>query len=212
VEPYADSDSHVLMTSYLSPIRQNGRFIGLAGVDKALTSLSSDLSSRKALDGHGYLMAVSAKGALLAAPKKDIAGTKTLTRLAGADHLPALARIQKAVAAGRAGRVATRDPFTGKPALLAWAPVPSTHWAVIGSAPTSVVQAQTHSLRLKILIVGLLALAASAAASPASPPRPATGAAATCARGSRSRARTSLASSGRRSTRWPRTSKRWPAG
>ena len=162
VEPYADEGNHLLMTSYLAPIRQGGRFIGLVGVDKALGSLSSELARLHADNGKGYVMAVSPQGTFLAAPKRSAIGTTSLQKLARDEKVAALGQIAKAVAARRSGHLTMRDPFTGQRSVLAWSPVPSTGWAVIASEPLSAVLADAHTLRNQLLLVALIALLAVA--------------------------------------------------
>ena len=88
VEPYADEGTHLLMTSYLAPIRQGGRFIGLVGVDQGLGSLSSELARLRADNGRGYVMAVSPAGTFLAAPRRSAVGTTSLQKLRRDKSLP----------------------------------------------------------------------------------------------------------------------------
>nr|WP_246852083.1 methyl-accepting chemotaxis protein [Patulibacter sp. SYSU D01012] len=154
-EPYVDHG--VMMASYTTPIRADGRTVGVAGVDVALRQLAAQTRAVKVLDS-GYAFVVSSSGALLAFPKQAWLGTKTLSGLAREQGRPELARVAADVARGRAGHVKVADPLHGTPSVLFYAPVKNGGWGFVAAAPESEILASVHALRTKLILVGLGAL------------------------------------------------------
>jgi methyl-accepting chemotaxis protein len=153
IEPYLYNG--VLMTSYTSPILRHGKFVGIGGVDRSLSSLDAQIARVKILTS-GYGMLVSRTGIFVAAPDKRLIGKQTLGRFAAAKHDPVLAHAAAEIAAGRAGQAQTTDPFTGKAVVVSWAPVADGHWGFVTVAPIAEVLAPVHRLRTLLLIFGLL--------------------------------------------------------
>jgi methyl-accepting chemotaxis protein len=157
MEPYEDAG--VMMTTYSSPIRRDGRWIGLAGVDVALSALDREVRSVEVLDS-GYAFVVSDTGGLVSFPRKGWAGKKSLADLARERSAPELARVAGALAAGRSGHVETRDPLTGREAVLFYAPVKTGDWGFIALAPKDELLAGVWRLRSALLLCGLGAMVA----------------------------------------------------
>jgi methyl-accepting chemotaxis protein len=61
VEPYVDTDTKVLMTSFALPIQYQGQFIGVAGSDIPMGDLQKTLSQVKVFDS-GFISLISAGG------------------------------------------------------------------------------------------------------------------------------------------------------
>jgi methyl-accepting chemotaxis protein len=160
-EPYIYEN--VLMTTFSSPIKHDGKFIGVGGVDRSLKSLDDTVSKVKVLDS-GYGVLVSRNGTFISAPDKKLIGKGTLAKLAKSKSNPALSRIAADVAAGRSGHVETTDPFTGESVAMFWSPVTSGKWGLIVSVPVSEVLAPVRSLRTTLLILGFVLLLAVAGA------------------------------------------------
>jgi methyl-accepting chemotaxis protein len=161
IEPYLYGSS--LMTSYISPIERDGRFVGMGGVDVVMNTLNREVSAIKVL-GSGYAFAVSRTGIFVAAPKKGIIGKQSLDGLARTQHNPQLAAVAAGLRTGRSGVVETTDPFTGKDVTLAYAPVRTGGWGFVVSAPTSEVLAAAHALRNRLLIIGAIVILLTATA------------------------------------------------
>jgi methyl-accepting chemotaxis protein len=156
VQPYLYDGT--LMTSYQTPILRRGRFIAVAGIDRALNQTNAQVGRIKVLES-GYAMLVSNNGTFASAPDKQLVGTKTLSQVAKSKDAPVLERVAAGVRAGHAGQVEADDPFhPGRRVLVSWAPVKTGGWGFITVAPKSEVFAEVSALRKKLLVVGLLAL------------------------------------------------------
>src|SRR4051812_30856107 len=145
-EPYLDTDINVLMTSYLSPIRRDGRFVGLVGVDRSLEDMSAELRKLDVL-GAGYGMLVSSSGLVIAAPERSLPGRARLQALARRPGAGALSEVAAGARAHRAGRAQLTDPVSHKQAGVTGAPGERTRWTFFTSGPPSKVAARGGGLR-----------------------------------------------------------------
>ncbi|HWK30234.1 MAG TPA: methyl-accepting chemotaxis protein [Solirubrobacter sp.] len=161
VEPYLYDGA--LLTSFVSPVKRDGHFVGIGGVDVSLSTINGDVAKLKFLES-GYGFMVSKTGIFVAAPDKRLIGNTTLGELGTAKHNPVLTRAAKDIAAGRPGQAETTDPFTGKQVVLTWAPVQGANWGFLTAVPVSEVLAPMRELRTALLLIGLVLLLASAAA------------------------------------------------
>jgi methyl-accepting chemotaxis protein len=148
----------VLMTSYITPVIRDGRVLGIAGVDRGLNEIN-DQVSRQRFFTQGYGMVVSHGGIFVAAPRRELIGNKTLDQVAVADNAPVLAELARGVAAGRAGTLTGRDPFTGKASTYFYAPVGTGDWAYIVAVPDSDLHSSSAALARRLALLGLAALA-----------------------------------------------------
>jgi methyl-accepting chemotaxis protein len=155
LEPYLDSGA--MMTSYVAPIMRGGKRVGVAGIDLALRDLDARTKRVKVLDS-GYAFVAADSGLLVSFPaKQGWTGKQTMAKL-GVEN------ITNAAKAGRSGHVETKDPVTGRDAVLFYAPVKTGDWRFVAVAPKSEVLAGVNRLRTTLILVGLLALALIAAA------------------------------------------------
>ncbi|MCW2982533.1 MAG: methyl-accepting chemotaxis sensory transducer with Cache sensor, partial [Conexibacter sp.] len=100
LEPY---DYHgTLMTSIMAPITRGGGFAGIAGADLPLAAIGAQVQKADVPFG-GYALLVSAKGAIVSAPKAGLAGRSSLAKLAAKS--PQLRTAIAAIAKGDAGRI-----------------------------------------------------------------------------------------------------------
>jgi methyl-accepting chemotaxis protein len=157
IEPHLYEGS--LIAGYAVPIRRNGRFAGVAGIDRLLTTLNGQVGRLKVLDT-GYGMLVSRTGQFVAAPREQLVGRTTLGALAAKERNAGLARVARQITAGRGGHAELTDPFTGKDSVVAWAPVSTGKWGFVVSAPMSEVLAPVQRMRTMLLLCGLVALIA----------------------------------------------------
>ncbi len=149
-EPYLDDFTKRLMTSAAAPVMdgaKDGRVIGVAGVDMALTGLTDLVRAVKPY-GDGYAAVLTGSGLYVAHPDGG--------RLSKPDDdLPEAAR--RAVAEGRAfdGIVA----LNGAPHYLRLAPIQFAGadgvWSFMVAAPQSSVMADANRLTLLTVLVSL---------------------------------------------------------
>jgi methyl-accepting chemotaxis protein len=149
----------VLMTSYITPIKRGGKFIGIGGVDRSLNAINKEVARVEVLDS-GYGLLVSRTGIFVSAPDKALIGKKTLRDVAKAKHDRVLERVAAGVASGRPGRIEGTDPWTGKDVVFSWAPVGSSSWGFVSVAPKAEIFAGVSRLRTQLLLVSLLVLIA----------------------------------------------------
>ena len=155
IEPYDYQGT--LMTSYITPIVRDGKFIGISGVDVGLNELNDQISRQRFFD-HGYGMLVSNGGTFVASPQKDLIGKKTLAAVATDRKAPLLTAVAAGVASGKSGTATGRDPFTGRASTMFYAPVKTGNWAYIVVVPEIDFSAQSAHLSQRLLWLGLLAL------------------------------------------------------
>jgi len=156
VEPYDYQGT--LMTSYITPILRDGKFVGIGGVDVGLNEINAQISKLRFFD-HGYGMLVSNGGVFVAAPQKDLIGQKTLSAVATERNARPLAAVAAGVAAGQTGSSTGRDPFTGRQSTFFYAPVQAGNWAFVVVVPDTDFQAQSAHMTARLLWLGAGALA-----------------------------------------------------
>ncbi|GAA2975160.1 methyl-accepting chemotaxis protein [Actinokineospora diospyrosa] len=152
VEPYYDENLKALMTSVTAPMVQNGRTIGVAGVDVTLDQLSKKVSAAKVSE-HGYAVLLSRAGTLLAAPDASVVGSKTLEQAASESARDTAANLMRSVANGGSGTLDGKDPLSADAgdAVLTWSPVEGTGWTLATVTPMSDVLAPVSALRTKLI-------------------------------------------------------------
>lgn len=161
IEPYLYEGE--LLTSYVAPILRDGRFVGIAGNDDALTTLNRDVRGIRVLDS-GYAMLLSADGMFVSAPRDGLIGRRTLGDLARDRGNEDLARVVRDVKAGRSGQLETVDPWTGEDVVMSYAPVTTGGWSVVTVAPRSEVLAAATTLRWQLIVTGIIGVLVIAAA------------------------------------------------
>jgi methyl-accepting chemotaxis protein len=156
IEPYLYEG--VLMTSFISPIMKDGRFLGIAGADTSLNSWDKRVGQIK-LFTTGYAWMVSKTGIFISAPDKTLIGTKTLSDLSKEKSDPAIGKMATDVQAGQAGHIETTDPFTGKAVDMFYAPINTAGWAVVTIAPVREIMASVDQMRNSLIGIGIVGLA-----------------------------------------------------
>ncbi len=146
------------MTSLISPILREGKFVGIAGADITLNELDSEIKTIQTYHT-GYAFLVSNSGIFISAPDTEYIGVKTLASLAEDKKNPDLATVNKDIKARKSGYIATIDPFTGKQVFLFYAPVNTSGWSLVISAPTAEIMASVDNLRNLLILVGIIGLA-----------------------------------------------------
>ncbi len=158
IEPYRDEDVGVLMTSFTAPVVRGGAFVAVAGLDHSLADIDARVRTITVLDS-GYAFLVSRRGVFISAPESELVGTSDLRTFAKKTGRPELAEIAAEIAAGRAGRRTTTDPFTGGRVVLTWAIVNPGGWGLVTVAPEAEMTAAVGSLRTTLMLIGLAVLA-----------------------------------------------------
>lgn len=137
----------VLMASLVSPIHENGRFIGVAALDIWMEALQKELDTFRPY-GSGYVTLVSQDAHYVAGPHREWLGK------AVAEHLPP--RLFEAVQAGKPYHYET-DGFAHfyQPIEIGKT---GQFWSVGVSVPLAAVMEEAHSLKLRIIGVALLSV------------------------------------------------------
>jgi signal transduction histidine kinase len=146
-----------LMTSFVCPIIDSGRFIGFTGVDVSLAHLDADVARIRVFES-GYAFLASNTGILIAWPDKRLIGNQTLNGLAALKHNPDLKRLAAAIREGREGFIKTRDPLNGRAVVMFFAPLKSCRWGMVMVAPVDEILANVYHLRNVLILIGLGAL------------------------------------------------------
>ncbi|MCK9520640.1 MAG: methyl-accepting chemotaxis protein, partial [Dehalococcoidia bacterium] len=150
-----------LMTSFVSPIIREGRFVGIGGVDVSLGTIDEIVSQVEVFDT-GYAFLVSNNGTFVSYGNKDLIGTKTLADW-GADTANSdLAAIQEAIAEGKEGHISTKDPLTGKKVEMFYSPVKTGQWGMVVVAPESEILAPVKRLQSVLILAGIVTVLATA--------------------------------------------------
>lgn len=153
-EPYVYpiNGKDVLMTSIMVPLKKDGAFIGVVGVDMALGELSTELAKLKPF-GTGFVSLLSKDGSIISHPDAKVLG-KVLkdTPLAGEGWGDLLSHTGQAFALKHtdgSGHLAVAVPVN----LL-----PDTEWYVVVSVPEATVFAGlSHLAMISIAVIAVAA-------------------------------------------------------
>ena len=162
VEPYIYpvDGVDVLMASLALPMKRDGEFIGVAGVDVSLAQIQQRLAANRPY-GSGVIRLVSQGGNLLAGPETD--------QITQAFAHPERDAILAAAAKGEVYRAHGDDAAVGGRALQVFVPFRVGRDAgppavLMVSAPEEAVLAGVRDVRNRVLLIGLLAALALALA------------------------------------------------
>ena len=145
-EPYIDASTNDLIISAATPVRHDGKLLGVAGSDFSLKSLV-DMVNSVDLGGAGFAFLVSKKGEILVHQDKALV-TKTL-----ADAFPG--------ATPAIGGGITHTTYAGKPVLVSFVPVtglPSVEWYLGFTIDSGVAYAAIGQFRIAATIATILAV------------------------------------------------------
>lgn len=148
VEPYFDTDTNVLMTSYVSPVMVDGEFIGVVGVDIPMKGLQAYLAKKAPYDT-GYLALITAEGNYASHPDSAKTG-KPVTEA----EVPAAA-----LSAVKSGN----NWYTGASGMARYF-VPVTigstvaPWMLAVNIPVQKILAPVNDMLMINVIIGLVAL------------------------------------------------------
>ncbi|QLF91996.1 methyl-accepting chemotaxis protein [Pseudomonas sp. ABC1] len=145
--PYIDQITKTLVVSVLSPVRQNGSLIGVAGGDLSLKTLDSIINTQD-FGGIGYAFLASKDGTILVHPDSDLL-------------LKNLKDVYPGIALRMDGSL-TEVNLQGTPRLLTFTPVnglPSVEWYVGLSIDRNLAYAQLQSFRISAIVATLISVA-----------------------------------------------------
>jgi methyl-accepting chemotaxis protein len=146
-EPYVDASTNELIISAATPVKQDGKVLGVAGSDFSLKSLV-DMVNSVDLGGTGFAFLVNKNGQILVHQDKALV-TKTL-----ADAFP-----EETPAIGDGGVMHTS--YAGKPVLVSFVPVtglPSVEWYLGFTIDSGMAFAAIDQFRIAATIATVLAV------------------------------------------------------
>ncbi|NMC51029.1 MAG: HAMP domain-containing protein, partial [Desulfovibrio sp.] len=156
-EPYFDEGGgNVLMTTLSVPFHrgESKTFAGVVTADISLDWLKT-LVAKISVYNSGYAFLLSKNGVFVAHPEKRYLMRESVFSLAESIASPELREIGRAMVRGREGFARLPEAFTGKPAWVYYAPVPSTGWSMGIIVPEAELFADLHSLSRDILTIGI---------------------------------------------------------
>jgi methyl-accepting chemotaxis protein len=145
-EPYIDASTNDLIISAATPVKHDGKLLGVAGSDFSLKSLV-DMVNSVDLGGTGFAFLVSKNGQILVHKDKALV-TKTLTD-AFPETTPAI------------GGGITHTTYAGKPVLVSFVPVtglPSVEWYLGFTIDSGMAYAAIDQFRIAATIATILAV------------------------------------------------------
>lgn len=150
-EPFFDEGGgDVMMTTYCVPFTRAGVFRGVATVDIALTQLVKEMK-QEAASGEGYSMLVSRGGKILVCPDDSKVMKTTIQDL----H----AELGRRMTAGEEGLMRTREPFGGRPAFVAYAPIMRGAFSLAVAIPESEAMGGAWELVAELVAIGVIGVA-----------------------------------------------------
>jgi serine/threonine protein kinase len=136
-EPYVDEGGgEIPMVTFSTPIRRDGRWIGVVTADLSLeyfNSLERAMQGSK-LGGSAYAYVITAQGTVLRHPETRLRFPAPASQLPP-PAAPELRRIWARILAGGTGTEHGRDPTTDQAGELLFAPIVSTGWSCVGVVP-----------------------------------------------------------------------------
>ncbi|QLA17189.1 SpoIIE family protein phosphatase [Desulfolutivibrio sulfoxidireducens] len=160
-EPYFDEGGgNVLMTTLSVPFHrgESKTFAGVVTADISLDWLKT-LVAKISVYNSGYAFLVSKNGVFVAHPEKRYLMRESVFSLAESIESPELREIGKAMVRGKEGFARLPEAFTGKPAWVYYAPVPSTGWSMGIIVPEAELFADLHALSRDIVTIGIAGFA-----------------------------------------------------
>lgn len=174
-EPYFDeSGGDIVMTTFSVPILRpdeaGPRLLGVVTADVSLDWLRRQVA-KISMYHSGYAFLVSRNGVFVSHPDNRLIMRESIFSLAEANHSPELRAVGRRMIQGGEGFARLPDFILGKPAWLAFAPMPLTGWSMGVLVPDDELFADLRRLGREVAILGgvgftalLLVIAAIAAA------------------------------------------------
>jgi len=160
-EPYFDEGGgNVLMTTLSVPFLrgESKTFAGVVTADISLDWLKA-MVAKISVYNSGYAFLVSKNGVFVAHPEKRYLMRESIFSLAESLNSPTLREIGRAMVQGKEGFARLPEAFTGKPAWVYYAPVPSTGWSMGIIVPEAELFTDLHALSRDIVTIGIAGFA-----------------------------------------------------
>ena len=148
-EAYVDKFTSKLVTSAVSPFKNNGSFAGTIFVDIALDTLDEE-ATKIQYEGHGTGYIIEKSG-------KVLASTSGIEKLADMKKIPGIGAQSNVILSKERGFFEIPDENGNM--VFAYQSVPSTGWVVAISVPSDYVYAPVNRLRLIFGVITLVGLA-----------------------------------------------------
>ncbi|MBD8526705.1 methyl-accepting chemotaxis protein [Pseudomarimonas arenosa] len=149
---YEVEGKNVLMTSLMTPLRRQGRIVGVAGADLSLDQIQSELAKIKPY-GRGVVRLLSSTGMVLAAPE---------TNLLGKSFPQSLEAVHAELAQGKPVFAREFDQAIGEPTFRVYVPLKVGRaddvFMLMVAAPESEVLAGARAIRNQIAWVGVISV------------------------------------------------------
>jgi methyl-accepting chemotaxis protein len=165
-EPYYDSftdsgQEEILMTSFISPIKRDGRYIGIVGVDISLEQLQEKIIDLHPYPG-SYVFLLSYEGIVIAHPNREFIN-KPFTEIYGADE--AKINIFQRIKMGADFSFNGRHYEDGRTTYNSFAPVlvgqSVTPWSMGIAVPLKEIMKAANESINQIIVIALIGLVIS---------------------------------------------------
>ena len=144
----------IFLVSYVSPIMDDGEFVGIGGVDVALDYVDETVGQVKAFDT-GYAFMTGNTGILMSHPEyKGWIGSKTLYDF----EVPQISEAADNIRHGKGGHIETVDPTTGKEVVMFYEPVETGNFSFILVIPKEEMLAGVTALRNELIIISSISI------------------------------------------------------
>ncbi len=155
MEPYLDEG--VIMTSCIAPIRYNGKFAGIGGVDVLLDDIDREISEIKILD-NGYAFLISREGTLVSFRDKSYVGSKTIADFGNDKQHKLFQTLLDTIRIRPQGEIDYVDPFIGTDAIMYHTPIKTGQWTFVAVAAKSDLFSAINTIVLIIGIIGFVCI------------------------------------------------------
>jgi sigma-B regulation protein RsbU (phosphoserine phosphatase) len=157
-EPYFDeAGGDIVMTTFSAPILRSGdakpAFLGVVTADVSLDWLRRQVA-KISLYNSGYAFLISRGGTYVSHPDNRLLMRESIFSLAEATASPELRTIGRRMIQGEEGFSRLPDFILGKPAWLAFAPMPVTGWSMGVIVPEDELFADLRKLGREVAVLG----------------------------------------------------------
>lgn len=155
--PYPIGGKEVLITSIVAPIKINGKFVGVAGVDISLDSIQKINNSIK-LYKSGFGTMISNNGTIVAHKSHDLIGKNYYDLV----DPKSVTKIKAAVKSGQAVSITDVSTETQKENYKVYTPIhinsTSTPWSLMLTIPLDEVKQESNALLTLSIIIGSIGI------------------------------------------------------
>jgi len=161
IEPYlyTVAGTELLMTSFGVPIKVDGKYVGTAGIDLALSDVNTAMAALKPF-GTGQVMVMSSTGVAVSNPDAKAVGTKL------PDSNPVAQIAKQAIAANGLVQLDATGPDGAAWRYMA-APIAAggtaDKWAIVSTVPVATLSAAVNEARWTIIALSAICVLAAAA-------------------------------------------------